>query len=435
MSATAPPRRPRRETPGPSALPDPDSALIEEARRRARRRRLGYVAIVALAALGVGLFLALHNGGDGPARHGRTPAGAGPKPAPQAGRQQDETVFAATPKIVGEAGLAAPGVGWAINGLGLYWTRDDGLHWRLITPPDVMEIGDAVARIGEIVYLAPGHIWLVASDVRGASSVGGSTRHVALELTSDGGRTWQSVILPGCYACGETHLSALGPRRGYALAAAEHVSRLYATVDGGTTWKQVAFVPVDGPLAFSSGRRGWALGADGQALYGTHDGGRDWQRIELPTPQRYVGERATFGAPRTFSGGLVVVPVRFRDGHTRAQHVVVYVTRDGGATWAARLAPGAANVIGETWAFPKALSFSAPTATDWLLFAGPRLFVTHDAGRTWSVVQPQPAPRRTLDVYDLDFVSPSIGWAIFRTTLVETRDGGRKWRPLASARR
>src|SRR5205085_2435058 len=140
MSATAPPRRPRRETPGPSALPEPDSALIEEARRRARRRRLGYVAIVALAALGVGLFLALHNGGDGPARHGRTPAGAGPKPAPQAGRQQDETVFAATPKIVGEAGLAAPGVGWAINGLGLYWTRDDGLHGRLITPPSTSRV-------------------------------------------------------------------------------------------------------------------------------------------------------------------------------------------------------------------------------------------------------------------------------------------------------
>jgi len=123
-----------------------------------------------------------------------------------------------------------------------------------------------------------------------------------------------------------------------------------------------------------------------------------------------------------------VVPVRFRD-RTRAQHVVVYVTNDGGETWTARAAPASADLRAQSRGFPEALPFSAATMNDWFLFVGHSLYVTQNAGRTWSVrhtVAPK-APH----TWDVVFTSPTDGWAIFNAALAKTTDGGRHWRPLA----
>jgi hypothetical protein len=69
MSAVQAPSRP----PGQDEL----DALIEEARRRARRRRLGYAALIAFAALlGGGLYVGFHGGG------GNGPTGTGGEPSP-----------------------------------------------------------------------------------------------------------------------------------------------------------------------------------------------------------------------------------------------------------------------------------------------------------------------------------------------------------------
>ena len=432
MSATAPPRPPSPDRPQTPRLDEPDAALIEEARRRARRRRAGYGAVGVAAAVAVSLLLALHGGGGRPTGHGLPPSLAGPSPASPGGRQGQGLAGFATPKIVGAAGLVAPGVGWAMNGLGLFWTGDDGVHWRLITPPDVTATGDAIARIVDIAYAGRGHIWVAASDIEGGA---GLPRHSALERTSDGGRTWRSLTVPGCYACVVVaHLSVLDPLRGFALAGTRHRWRLYASHDGGATLNTVAIVPLRGPFVFSNARRGWGVGAGGQRLYGTVDGGRSWRRIELRPPNRYAGEAITVGVPRSFGRGRGVVPVRFRDRRTKAQHVVVYVTRDGGRTWAARPAPPSADVGAQTWGFPEALPFSAATAQDWVLLAGASLYATRDAGLSWSVVRPRHVPRAP-HVWDLDFSSHSVGWAIFNATLVETQDGGRNWSRVGPARR
>ena len=148
----------------------------------------------------------------------------------------------------------------------------------------------------------------------------------------------------------------------------------------------------------------------------------------MAVPQRYRGQPATAGIPHFFGTRHGVVPVRFRD-RTRAQHVVVYVTNDGGETWTARAAPASADLRAQSWAFPEALPFSAATMNDWFLFAGHSLYVTQNAGRTWSVrhtVAPK-APH----TWDVVFTSPTDGWAIFNAALAKTTDGGRHWRPLA----
>src|SRR5215208_6811518 len=63
MTATAPPRLPRPKAP---ADPEALEALIEEARRRARRRRQAYGAsALVAAAVGVGAFFGFWNSGGG----------------------------------------------------------------------------------------------------------------------------------------------------------------------------------------------------------------------------------------------------------------------------------------------------------------------------------------------------------------------------------
>ena len=174
----------------------------------------------------------------------------------------------------------------------------------------------------------------------------------------------------------------------------------------------------------------------GGILYRTRDGGRHWHRVELAPPPAFRGQPSTAGVPSFFSLRDGVVPVRFRD-RSRAQHLVVYVTHDGGANWSPHSAPPAADLRAQSWGFPEALPFSAATPKDWFVLVGQRLYATHDAARTWTVTDTvaPPAPR----VWDVSFTSPSDGWAIFAITdvgpsagaaLVRTEDGGRSWTAL-----
>jgi photosystem II stability/assembly factor-like uncharacterized protein len=430
MAATAPPRPPATEEPVPPGFDHPDEALIEEARRRARRRRTALGAVAALAGFGVGLFVAFHGGGGHSLPHR---GAAGRSPAPSAAEQARQIATVGRRSVIGDAGLVAPGVGWAMNGLGLYWTDDGGKHWRVITPPEVASMGDAIARITQVVYAGRNQIWVVAGDIRRAST---EDRHGALERSTDGGRTWRSEILPGCLLCGDTHLGFVGARRGYAVAAvSQRPTRLYRTSDAGRSWRFVASVPVDGPLAFADARHGWGVSAHGRALYATSDAGRSWQKVALRPPAAYAGQAVTVGVPRSFARGRGVVPVRYRASRGKAQHVVVYVTNDRGATWSARPAPPNVDVSPQTWGFPQALPFSAANPRDWVLFGGSAIDATRDGGRTWTAVRPRYAPPPH-GVWDVAFLSASTGWAVFESrngapALVETTDGGRNWRALS----
>ena len=102
-------------------------------------------------------------------------------------------------------------------------------------------------------------------------------------------------------------------------------------------------------------------------------------------------------------------------------------TTDGGATWRAGRVPGA-----DTLQFRDVYAADANTA--WLLSIGTgaasRIYVTHDAGLTWTLQLTNDEPKGFYDC--LDFWSPSRGLAVGdgvdgRMVVLETRDGGTGW--------
>jgi hypothetical protein len=74
---------------------DPE-ALIEEARRRARKRRFGVAAIVLAAGAGVAVYLAAGGGGSG---RGPATARPGPRPTPVQEARQIERAARRTPIV------------------------------------------------------------------------------------------------------------------------------------------------------------------------------------------------------------------------------------------------------------------------------------------------------------------------------------------------
>jgi photosystem II stability/assembly factor-like uncharacterized protein len=346
----------------------------------AQRRRAGYAA-AALLALGLGVWLLL----------GRGSGGAVPGRGPRLSAAQELRALerAALRPYIGEAGVEPSGAGWAMNGLGLWLTSDGGTHWR-VTSPSVPG-GDVVARVCQVELVDRRHGWISGCDLIGNRIYGGgSDRYAAIERTTDGGRTWR-VSAPNCPACGGS-LSFLDARRGFALGS----NGVYASSDGGLTWRFVAHAPFRGSIEFLDADRGFALTWSGH-LYRTTDGGRTWRRLPFDA----------LGLPRF---GVVAT-----DG-------TVESTGDGGETWTAVRAPRAGRFA----------RFSAATARDWFLWSGRALWRTTDAGKDWSRIRMRVVPKQ---LWDLTFTSPSTGWAIFGigegAALARTTNAGRDWLPLA----
>jgi photosystem II stability/assembly factor-like uncharacterized protein len=401
-------------------------------RRRARRRRRWYgVCILFALGFGAGLFLAVD--GCGGSLGGPPPTSARPSREPLSNAKQRQQIAQVGSRfVIGDAGLVAPGLGWAMNGLDLWWTDNGGKNWRAIAPADVRATRNVLGHVVDVAAVDDSNIWLAVADVPGDQEVNGSTRHMEIERSQDGGKSWQSVIPPGCYGCGAAHLRFLDSQHGFALTKLGTQSRLYVTSDGGRQWQPRATdATFFGPIRFLSETEGWAASEEG-AVYRTQDGGQYWRRIVLTAPSRYRGLPAAAGVPHFFGLRDGVVAVRFRE-HSRAQRVIVYITHDGGDSWSARLVPARVDLRPQSWPFPEAVPFSAATAKDWFLFVGSSLYTTHDGGQTWTMTRTvaPPAPH----VWDVSFSSPRDGWAIFAVgngaALVKTVDAGRHWAALA----
>ena len=359
---------------------------------------------------------------------------------------------------VGEAGMiGAPNAGWAMNGIGLYRSDDDGAHWLNITPPQSQ---DPVANVTALAFWGADRAWAVVS-----------TNHFsAVFRSTDGGRSWIATHLTGCPSqhgdsnCGApTSITFTDRLHGRLFAETGFTTgNILGTDDGGRTWHFVGAAPFDGPIVFADAVHGWGISDPsaydsksgqptkaGGALFHTEDGGRSWRQITLPALPGLSAQVETYGLP-FFFGHEGVVAAWLRTNPTAKPNVAIYTTNDAGRTWTGEAAPSdpAAAQYGRPTSPP--LPFSASNPSTWVLFYGTHLVVTHDGGLHWTTSTVSPPIRFFYSVF-LGAPSPiapqSKGWALAQLgavdpqgqgrgqantpALVRTTDGGRTWHLLA----
>jgi len=392
---------------------DEPELLIREAREQQRRRQWTAAAVVALAAAsGMSVWAAIPGRGGGAAK---------PSGAPRAGAARG---IEASGRVRITAFGTSGGVTWAINGHGMWLSRNDGRSWRASTPSDLRRVGsygsELWQRAPEVSFFDRQHGWLLAEDVGGLPA---RTRQAVFETTSDGGRTWHRSTPRGC--CGE--FTFLDRRVGFFAGS----SRLYETRNGGATWNAVGGRFFGSPLIFLDARHGVAM-LDGGFLQ-TSDGGMHWTSPLLSGAPPAAGNPTIVGSPVERAGGRLVLIAEHdfdKQMYPGDWRSIPYVSDDGGTTWTAR-PPLPSGLTPYSNGHGNDLSAVRPGI--WFLAARRELGVTTDSGQTWKPVQPVDLPAGWT-IASIDFTSPNLGWAIFtgperRSVLVRTTDGGVHWTP------
>lgn len=240
----------------------------------------------------------------------------------------------------------------------------------------------------------------------------------ALLSTADGGRTWRASDPPTDDTLRDVFFT--DERTGWIVCERdlyrlrtndERRSYLLKTENGGGTWARVEVAKDDANarlvrLAFADAAHGWTFGEEG-ALYVTTDGGATWARRRVPT--RHLLLDAAFHDPGR--GWLVGAGGTFLH------------TSDGGQTWSAGLV--VAPTAHDDARAPRinAVSF-VDERRGWAVGSGGAVYSTADGGRSWRAQ----ATGTDADLLDVKFFDEREGWAVGAAgTALHTRDGGRHW--------
>jgi photosystem II stability/assembly factor-like uncharacterized protein len=322
--------------------------------------------------------------------------------------------------------------GWGVTETQIARTNDGGATWYDVTPSDVKETGSSV----DTFVLDNDHAWVQKPVFESFPNSG------ILYRTTDGGITWTNFKVP--FSRGT--LRFLDADHGWILAdlgvgAGSNAVAVYQTTDGGKTWEQTFIndpndasatdslplgglksdiVPLDMKTAYITG----VIYAPGTIyLYRTDDGGHTWNQVQVPVPEGMQNSEVSIDHDQMkfVSAQDGFFALRMSGDNTQT---AVYVTQDGGKTWAVPSTPldGAGHSV-----------FLSPQEA--ILYNGTEFHVTHDAARTWVTVSPNVSFG---DVFaDMDFVNTSTGWVLTldandHRALYRTTDGGSTWLAVLS---
>jgi photosystem II stability/assembly factor-like uncharacterized protein len=321
--------------------------------------------------------------------------------------------------------------GWGVTSQYVLRTEDGGATWTNVTPAGITDFGYSPTSY----FLDVSHGWVVLPDPSDPTLPG------QLFRTTDGGASWQESSFPagsgGSFSFVDAntgfYLAALGAGAGSEWVAVE------STTDGGATWETVfthepgaAENPGDLPaggmksgITFRDATHGWVTGNEPADnffyLYYSTDGGSKWvqQPAEIPSA---LGTVFVGTYPPVFFGQNGIMPVTLVGN---VINLVIYTSKDGGASWTS--APGLVANAGRG----ELTDFVTPN--DGFVWATGRFAVTHDGAQSWDTVTPSVAFGDNFS--SMDFVNTSTGWVVTmdansHTSLYKTTDGGTNWTPL-----
>jgi photosystem II stability/assembly factor-like uncharacterized protein len=302
--------------------------------------------------------------------------------------------------------------GWAVGDRGVIWhTADGGRHWGRQTAP-------VACRLESVCFVDDRNGW-----------IGGGWSHpytpfstgVVLR-TTDGGKRWEAV--PRLSLPRLRRLAFLDLRNGWAVGEASgmYPAGVFQTSDGGRSWSSVIGAQHDGWLTgdFPDTRMALVGGRYG-ALSAVRPTGLEPAAMPAVGIRNVRCVRVARQWRATADGNRAAGQPPLRLGWLVGDGDLVLRTTDGGRTWhepPARLPDGmydefdyrAVAVWGERC---------------WIAGApGSRVLHSADGGQSWSVF----ATGQNLPLRALTFLDPERGWVVGSLgTILATRDGGRTW--------
>ncbi|HEX3428441.1 MAG TPA: hypothetical protein VHS36_06505 [Candidatus Limnocylindrales bacterium] len=361
-----------------------------------------------------------------------------PTPSPTTTRS---TASLTPPTAVDDAGTFGTGGIWAVIGDRLYVLTDGIVNWisRVPAPHFGLDIRSGNV-LSSVFVLDTEHAW-VASPGSGSTvpySGGGPSvdhLHVVVNRTTDSGASWAPAAIPGDWGGTQPVIAFADAQHGFVLLSSLRggpPSTVFATDDGGATWRHVggkdglgSVFTVSDPNTLWAGNQGDAGPVQRDILDVSRDGGRTWADARLPglVGDHFVNDVA---APPVFVGadGAVAVVAGATDSPA---DIRFYRTTDGGRSWAL------ATRVGLNASESNAVAVVDPTH---YVVTDPQAGIvsaTADAGGTWTR-----SPMTALAGSVRRFWDAQNGLAIVglgndaapAAGLYRTADGGRTWTPV-----
>ena len=315
--------------------------------------------------------------------------------------------------------LMTPHQGWALTTSPAVLVTHDR-HWQRVTPSQLPPNALMILLNG----VTPESAWL-------AYGSGNPTSLVTLASTINAGRSWQihSIRLP--HPATLNQIDFVSQTTGYVVVAlpgggmGAFGEKVFVTTDGGRHWRQRPTPPIIGAqLSFLTSDRGWATGGqtgaggvpNGTAMIDvTNDGGKQWQRQSLTLPKVAQPLELTVHPPHFWSSTDGFLWILGTSPTQLSTLILVYRTFDGGRQWtleASKFWPAGA-LVGPV---------SAVGSQVWMVLNGPNSLVRFTAHH-W-----QAYAFLAHHLEFMRFLNSQVGWAVSGSgTIWTTTTGGRTW--------
>lgn len=325
-----------------------------------------------------------------------------------------------------DAAVSGTGAGWALTTAGLAVTTNGGSTFTIVHPPNPLTTSTDAWVSGSNI------------DLAGVVQAGTSGPAVELETSLDGGTTWSTSSLPS---------DGLQPSRAQLIAnnagingvmvtnetsSAFSSGTFYSTPDGGKTWSAHA-APTGGAVTFADGVL-WLVGGPlNDELFNSGNAGITWQEVSVPSA--VTANRAALTLVGSTVPGDVLLIATSPGSASSQPSVSVYISVDGGNSWALRAATTLDGNIGRGVGTPTSVQ---PDGSIWLgAPANSEIVQISTAGQ----VQAVPSGGLFPSIDAISAAGNGVAWVVASNSscpngktscssysaLFMTKDGGRSW--------